>query len=209
MSSPLTILFGNSKKSPRRSRPKKTWLQVEDLEERSVPTVALSPASLSGHFNLTISDGTNADDTLTIHDNPGVGTQITLNGENFSFSPPAVTLDSITVNLGDGNDTIQIESSAATDPITINLGSGTDTVHVSLTTRNLFNLQNVDVIGGAGNSTLIIDDRNNPNGSLYTLERFRTARGVPMLPGINAEVQPMQQARSQRIPTSQRPMKSD
>jgi hypothetical protein len=46
----------------------------------------------------------------------------------------------------------------AIDPITINLGSGTDTVNVSLTTKNLFNLQNVDVIGGAGSSNAVKDE---------------------------------------------------
>jgi hypothetical protein len=124
-----------------------------------------SSGSFSGRYNLTILGdqlGPNTNDRLTIDDNAG-GTKVTLNGEVFSFD--ARTIDTISVNLGGGNDIVNVESTVASITpgirITINLGSGTDTVNISPTAKDLNTIKGkVDVIGGGGADTLNVNDQN-------------------------------------------------
>jgi hypothetical protein len=122
-------------------------------------------------------------DTLTI-DDTATGTQIILNGEKFFFDPGQI--QGINVNLGGGNDTINVESLMPGDPLNISLGNGTDTVNLSPTAKALDNIRAaVTITGGSGNDTLhIMDSSSSPQiGRFYNLEN--DSLRMPYMPSLS------------------------
>jgi hypothetical protein len=92
-------------------------------------------------------------------------------------------LRSLTLNSGSGNDTINLESTAAGVPVTINTGNGNNTINLSPMAQNLNNLQSqVTINGGNGNNTLNLNDQNAPMVDNYTVTDTQTTVGRLMIP---------------------------
>jgi hypothetical protein len=80
------------------------------------------------------------DDSIVLDTTPAGGLSVNINGEKFQFDPNRIR--NITVNTGWGNDTVDIRSMVQpsnVDPVayTINLSDGNDTVNVMPTSENL------------------------------------------------------------------------
>jgi hypothetical protein len=124
-------------------------------------------------------NGSPTDDTVTIGQvGIGVqkgGVQVTQNGETVTFDKGQIT--NITINMKDGNDTINVENAISGVPVTINLGSGNDVVNISPSAGNLNTIQaNVTVNAGSGFDTLNVDDQNNFNDATWTMNAGNMTR---------------------------------
>jgi hypothetical protein len=117
----------------------------------------------NGKFALTLQGdqlGSPTNDNVTITRGSNGGVQVTQNGETVNFDPGQIT--SITVNMQNGNDTINVEKTIAGVPVTINLGSGNDVVNISPSAHNLDNIQgNVTINSGQGSDSLNVYDQSN------------------------------------------------
>jgi hypothetical protein len=103
------------------------------------------------------------------------GVQVTQDGETVSFDPGQIT--SITVNMKNGNDTINVESVVSGVPVTINLGSGHGVVNISPSAGNLDRIQTyVTVNAGTGSDTLNVYDQNNLNDATWILNAGNMTR---------------------------------
>jgi hypothetical protein len=77
-------------------------------------------------------------------------------------------VQSVTLDMENGNDTVNIESTSAA--VTVNMGSGTDTVNIAPSSQFLDNIQgDVFVNGGSGFDTLNIADQNDPFSDTWTI----------------------------------------
>jgi hypothetical protein len=118
------------------------------------------------HFNgqYTLAIGP-TDGTITFNDS-NIGLQIDINGQQFSFG--FGTIVGTTIDLGSGNDTVNVEGTMSTttfsDPVTINLGSGTDTVNITPAIKDVANiLAKVSIFGRiGGDDTLNVNDQDAP-----------------------------------------------
>jgi hypothetical protein len=97
--------------------------------------------------------------TLSAVTSRGVeGVQATIDGVSTTYAGP---INSVTVNAGAGNDTINVESLAADIPLTVNLGAGRDTVNFSPLARQMDNVKGgVTINPGRGTSTVTVNDQN-------------------------------------------------
>jgi hypothetical protein len=84
-------------------------------------------------------------------------TRVSLNGQSFYFDPG--TINNINVNLGGGNDQINIGALTG-ETVNITLGSGNDTVNVGGTAGTLDVIDGTVNINGGANPTLIVNDHN-------------------------------------------------
>jgi hypothetical protein len=116
-------------------------------------------------------------DTITIGENGSGGVWVDMNGEIASFDPGQIT--SIEVDGGQGNDTINVESTLPGVSVTVNLGGGTDTVNISPSAQTLDNIQGqVNVNGGSGYDTLNINDQHSIGfADIYLVSSFGVTRG--------------------------------
>src|SRR5262249_25158440 len=89
------------------------------------------------------------------------------NGETVAFESGAI--GAIKVNTGNGNDTVLVLSTLDSVPVTIQLGGGNDNVFV-IPINGLGDIQSaVTVDGGAGTSTVTVDDSGNSNTASWTI----------------------------------------
>ncbi len=105
-----------------------------------------------------------------------IGVLVTLNGETVQFASGDVTkdpnaIDSIVINPGAGTNYVYVQNAFSGIPVVIN-DTGTDTVIVG-SNEQLFQMPAVTV-NGAGDTRLILDDRNSSGGQTYTV----TDKGV-------------------------------
>jgi autotransporter-associated beta strand protein len=118
--------------------------------------------------------------TITLQTNPNNSSEfeVIVDGNVEYATPisgiiPGPNLTSISVDLNDVvDDTINVEDTYYGIPVTVNLGSGNDTVNISPSAEFLGNIQgNVTVNGGSGFDALNVFDQNNniPNSTTYTL----------------------------------------
>jgi murein DD-endopeptidase MepM/ murein hydrolase activator NlpD len=113
-------------------------------------------------------------DTQQVHDVitldlAGAYFRVNVNGDIRLF--PLSQTTAVTVNAGVGNDTINVEQTAAGKPVTVNAGDGNDTVNLSPAAHNLGNLHG-DVIANAGagvDALNVYDEANASDGSVYQL----------------------------------------
>jgi hypothetical protein len=156
-----------------------------------VPTGQAQNFLVSSGHALTVNGDqlANKNDAVTVGLTGAGGVQVTLNGETATFDPGATTISgSITVNSGTGNDTVNIEKTAAGLPVTVNLGSGTDAVNLSPVARFLDNIKgNVTVTGsGGGTKTLTEYDQNDTFNDAYTVTGTTTTRNASALVTYNS-----------------------
>jgi Ca2+-binding RTX toxin-like protein len=157
-------------------------------------------AIFNGNYNLSIGpvDGTV---TLTGY---GAGWQISINGQNFFFDPQVNPIANLTLTMGNGNDTVNVEgtntfsnnfvtinlgngtdtvnvegTSVFTKLLSVNLGGGADTVNLTPTTQFLGHIEsNVTINGGAGIDTLNVNDQQALVAQPWTLTSSSVANSI-------------------------------
>src|SRR5205814_6762188 len=78
--------------------------------------------------------------------------------------------NSVFLNTGTGNDTVNLESTNLGVTVTVTLGGGTDTVEVTPSTQDLNVLRgDVTINGGSPADTVTINDQTHANPETYTL----------------------------------------
>jgi hypothetical protein len=131
-------------------------------------------------YDLTIQGdqfGNGTNDVLTINtvNVPNPGLEMTLNGETFFFDAQYTPIKNIVVNLGDGNDQVNIDGLNGQN-VSIQLGSGT--VNVGDAVANLSLIQGtVSVQGGSGSDTLRVNDQNNHVNESWAVTGSSIVRG--------------------------------
>jgi hypothetical protein len=136
--------------------------------------VWFSSFALSG--TLTVA-GTPGDDTITIRsmaDNTDF-VEVLVNGRR-EYTGLWSALTGITVAATAGNDTVNIEDTAAAVPVTVNLGDGSDTVNVSTAARNLNAIQGNVIVNGQAGTVLICNDQSNSAAQTYTITATTLSR---------------------------------
>jgi hypothetical protein len=98
------------------------------------------------------------------------------NGETAAFESGAIS--AIKVNPGNGRDTVLVLSTLDNVPVTIQLGGGEDNVFV-IPINGLGDIQSaVTVDGGAGTSTVTVDDSGNSNTANWTINDAMISENV-------------------------------
>jgi hypothetical protein len=137
--------------------------------------VWFSSFALSGTLTVT---GTPGDDNITVRSmagNPDF-VEVLVNGRR-EYVGLWSALTGITVAATAGNDTVNIEDIAAGVPLTVNLGDGRDTVNLSPTAQNLSTLAGtVTINGGSGSDTLNLFDQASSENENYTFTSSAAAR---------------------------------
>jgi len=161
------------------------------------PGLAGDPYSVSVIANgidssLVVVNGTNGDDTITLHGlpaDPANRFEVLVNNVA-QASGLWSSAAGIAINTLGGNVTVNIENTsggAASVPVTVNLGNGRDVVNVSGTAHTLRNLKGLLTInGGSGADVLnLYDDGNNvaQNYSLDTASNASVGTIAPSTPG--------------------------
>ncbi len=91
------------------------------------------------------------------------------------------TIEGLALYAESGNNTININSSAAGVPLTVNAGAGNDTINVG--NGNLNNLKGaVTVNGQAGTDKVNVNDQSNASGDTYTMKP--TTLAPPFFAGL-------------------------
>jgi hypothetical protein len=130
--------------------------------------------SASGVLTVQGDQQASPNDTITL-DRVGNRIQVTLDGEVVQFDAGVIT--AIVVNDGAGTDAINVESTFASAPVTVNLGSGNDYVNISPSAGNLGNIQGpVTINGGPGYDTSNLFDTNDTSPTTYTLTASAVVR---------------------------------
>jgi hypothetical protein len=106
-------------------------------------------------------------DTITLDQDAEGGVIVNLNGDVFSFQPGDIA--DVTVNAGQGNDTVNVEDTAPGEPVYLYLGSGTDTVNISPSGQWWGKMQSTVGVNGNGSTTLNIYDQADGWDPTYTL----------------------------------------
>jgi Ca2+-binding RTX toxin-like protein len=133
------------------------FVDVQNLERDGIATgfgtrrlTLLEPTlqveTSTGWCSYWLPQRSSQDDTIALGTS-GNGLQATLNGAVTTFAPGAIR--SVVVNGGDGADTVSVEQTLAGVPLTINLGLGNDTVQLGSSAAVVRTLD-----GGAGSDTL-------------------------------------------------------
>jgi hypothetical protein len=96
------------------------------------------------------------------------GTQVTADGQVFSYAPG--TVKAVTIYGGTGSGTIDLAQTRAGVPVTVYDAAGTKTVNIGTPDGALDAIQgDVTVIGGTGTNAVNVNDRAAPAGGRYTL----------------------------------------
>ncbi len=82
---------------------------------------------------------------------------------------PISSFNRIEVDGLGGNDTTNVEDTIGGKPVTVNLGNGTDTVNISPSAHNLDSIGTVTVDGGQGIDTLNVYDQSSRSNNTYSL----------------------------------------
>jgi hypothetical protein len=127
--------------------------------------------------SLTVT-GTPGSDYITIRsmaDNPAF-VEVVVNGQR-QYVGLWSALTGITINATSGDDSVQIEDTAASTPVTVNLGDGTDSVNVGFPGLNLDTVQGpVTVHGGSGFDSVSLFDGSHATNATYTVTGSSVSR---------------------------------
>jgi hypothetical protein len=133
------------------------------------PTYSFGDASGNPHYTLTIDGdqrGSNTADAITIDSTDANGLTVTLNGETFYFD--AGTIDSITVEPGKGNNSINVPELASNQTLEID-SSGSDVITVGNGQMSTINSAvTVDASSSASVNLTVDDslDKSNPSATV-------------------------------------------
>jgi hypothetical protein len=120
--------------------------------------------------SLTVT-GTNGSDYITIRSmasNPAF-VEVLVNGQR-QYAGLWSALTGITVSATPGDDFVEVDNTVAGTPLTVNLGDGTDTVEIGLASSDLGAIQGpVTIHGGSGPDTLNLEDTFNVSDTSYTI----------------------------------------
>src|SRR5262249_51461954 len=141
----------------------------------------LGPASSNYNFQYDLQiqgDQRGPDDAVTFSTwDSGNGLAITLNGESYKFDAGQIYM--IHLNLGNGNDVVNVESLPKGVFLFINKdGSGQDDVNLSPTLHNLGNIQGSVFINKA--TGLFAYDQSDGAGQSYNLDANSPSADYPM-----------------------------
>jgi Ca2+-binding RTX toxin-like protein len=174
--------FKSTKKRPR------TRLEIEGLENRLVPAaLSLSNGVLTYTAGTDTANNLSvalSGSTYTFNDTAETirvaGVTATGNGTN-TVSVSSSGVKQIVLTLGNQADTVRIRSAA--QPITVNAGDGDDTIAVGSTKNSLADLgANLTVNGQGGNDTLTLNDQGNGAAQTYQiLSSSVTRSGIPTI----------------------------
>jgi murein DD-endopeptidase MepM/ murein hydrolase activator NlpD len=141
---------------------------LPDFDHTGVAWAIVQSFRSSSHSldDLVSTAAYNVDLTNGLVVNSGNGDDlIDLSALKFVFFPGQVT-----VRCGDGNDTVNVESSSTGSNTVIDLGNGDDTVNLSPTTQDLSNVAgDVTVNGGTGSDTLNVYDQQDSSALFYDI----------------------------------------
>jgi hypothetical protein len=119
--------------------------------------------------------GANYKDSVTLGLTSSGGEQVTLNGMTVQFTRGTVT--SVDVITDGGNNTVNVDATAAGIPVSIDMLGGTGTVNIAPSSEYLGNIQgNVSVTGGNSADVLNIFDENNPSQATYSITSSTVTR---------------------------------
>jgi hypothetical protein len=146
-----------------------------------------SPGSTSNDsISISVVSHSIIDVTVTLG-TPVPGTDIGASLFNFF---PVSSVHSIRMDSGGGNNVIDIHDTEAGIPVTVNLGNGNDTVNISRRSGNLDTIQGaVTIHAGMGADTVNIDDQDAGSSQTYTMNANTVQRTNSALisygPGIS------------------------
>jgi hypothetical protein len=127
--------------------------------------------------SLTVT-GTPGNDYITIRsmvDNPAF-VEVIVNGQR-QYAGLWSALTGITVAATSGNDIVSIDNTVAGTPITVNLGNGTDSVPISATAGNQDTIQApVTIHGGSGTDSFAYRDEYNDSSTTYVITGSSVSR---------------------------------
>jgi Ca2+-binding RTX toxin-like protein len=146
-------------------------------------TGPVSVANSSGTTALTVNDsGETSARTATITDGSITG----LAPAAISYTPSngsGAQITALTVNGGNANDTVNVQSTSASTPVTVNGGGGNDTVNVGGTADTLDTILGpVTANGQAGTGdTLNLKDQGSSAAHSYTVTATTVNRGMGLI----------------------------
>jgi hypothetical protein len=127
--------------------------------------------------SLTVT-GTPGNDHITIRSiagNPDF-VEVIVNGQR-QYAGLWSALTGITVNATSGDDFVQIDNTVAGTPVTVNLGNGTDSVNVGRPANDLDSIQGPLVVhGGSGSDLVILFDESHVTDATYTVTGSSVSR---------------------------------
>jgi hypothetical protein len=150
-------------------RPRRQWLQVEELEARDNPSPI--PSIQNGVLLLV---GDNANNTYTLDHSR----QTTfLDGYQFADS----AYSSVQIDTGTGQDNVNIEATLSGKPLTINCmaqGYNVDGVDFTPTSQNLTNIAGPVTVNNINSAFdfLVTDDQHDPANDAYTITANTVSR---------------------------------
>jgi hypothetical protein len=120
--------------------------------------------------SLTVT-GTSSNDFITVRrmaDNPDF-VEVLVNGQR-QYAGLWSALTGITIEATPGDDYVAIDDTVAGTPVTVNLGNGADTVDLGQSSLDLDNIQGPMIVHGAsGSDTLFLRDANHAGNVTYTI----------------------------------------
>jgi hypothetical protein len=126
--------------------------------------------------SLTVT-GTPGNDYITIRsmsNNPAF-VEVLVNGQR-QYASLWSALTGITVNATPGDDLVQIDDTVAGTPVTVNLGNGNDRVEVGLTAADLGDIQGLLTVHGSSSVNLRLHDTFSTADTSYTITGSSVAR---------------------------------
>jgi len=142
-------------------------LRLEEFEPRVTPSCSISVASqmLTVNCDSTVN-------TVNVDDN-GVNTNV--NG--VIVSDP--TFNMMQINIGTGGGTVNLLQTTRPGNIS-EVGGGNVSVNISPTIHNLDSIAGVNITGGSGTDTLVVNDEAQPNPRTYTMTATSISRFNPI-----------------------------
>jgi len=119
--------------------------------------------------------GANYNDEVVLSLTSSGGEQVTLNGMTAQFNPGAVS--SVDVITDGGDNTVNVDATAAGVPVSIDMLGGTGTVNITPSSKYLGNIHgNVSVTGGNSADVLNIFDQNDTGAATYSVTSSTVTR---------------------------------
>ncbi len=160
-----------SRSVPRSRKPVRRPFEIEYLETRLAPACTRTTFPPVVWFTCTA-----ASETIKLSMPSSSSLEITVDNVTNTWSLSGLT--EVVLIAGDGNDTVDVVSTAAGKALHIHTGNDADIVNVSPVARNLNNLAgNLNIIDSDKQVAIHINDQNNLANSTYTLSTPEATEG--------------------------------